>query len=59
MSGLFQEIGPCTVDERGNLVDDVNSWSNISNMLFIGTQSFRNILFSKIDIFEVNVIYSI
>jgi carboxypeptidase C (cathepsin A) len=52
MNGLFQEIGPCAVDGKGNVVDDVNSWSNISNMLFIGTQSFQNILFSKIDIFR-------
>lgn len=50
MNGLFQEIGPCTVDERGSVADNVNSWSNISNMLFIGTQTCTCIIFSKFDI---------
>lgn len=36
MNGLFQEMGPCTIDAKGNVVDNPYSWSNISNMLFIG-----------------------
>jgi hypothetical protein len=46
MNGLFQEIGPCTVDGKGDVVDNVNSCSNISNMLFIGTQTFHFVLFN-------------
>jgi hypothetical protein len=39
MNRLFQEIGPCTIDSKGNVVDNANSWSNISNMLSIGMES--------------------
>ncbi|RDW88375.1 carboxypeptidase S1 [Coleophoma cylindrospora] len=35
MNGLFQEIGPCTIDAAGNVVNNPYSWSNNSNMLFI------------------------
>ena len=37
MNGLFQEIRPYTIGGKRNMVDNVNSWSNISNMLFIST----------------------
>lgn len=35
MIGLFQENGPCGVDENGNVYSNPYSWSNASNMIFI------------------------
>jgi carboxypeptidase C (cathepsin A) len=35
MIGLFQENGPCGVDEIGNVISNPYSWSNVSNMLYI------------------------
>lgn len=35
MIGLFQEMGPCSIDAGGNLVDNPYSWTNFSNVLFI------------------------
>lgn len=35
MIGLFQENGPCGVDEGGNVYNNPYSWSNASNMLYI------------------------
>lgn len=35
MIGLFQELGPCYVDEDGTPYSNPHSWSNVSNMLFI------------------------
>lgn len=36
MNGLFQEMGPCTIDSGGNVVNNAFSWSNISNVMFVG-----------------------
>ncbi|WYZ34022.1 hypothetical protein EsH8_I_000298 [Colletotrichum jinshuiense] len=35
MNGLFLEIGPCTIDARGKVVDNPNSWSTMTNLLFV------------------------
>ncbi|KAL9133457.1 MAG: hypothetical protein Q9175_005365 [Cornicularia normoerica] len=35
MVGLFQEVGPCSMDSNGNLVNNPYSWTNASNLLFI------------------------
>lgn len=35
MNGLFSEMGPCTIDAAGNVVDNPNSFSTVSNMLFV------------------------
>jgi carboxypeptidase C (cathepsin A) len=60
MNGLFQEIGPCTVDGRGKVVDNGDSWSRISILLllvcrFSSCSSQQNGHHSK----GANVIYSI
>ncbi|KAJ7599183.1 Alpha/Beta hydrolase protein [Mycena floridula] len=35
MIGLFEEIGPCTVDSNSNTVFNPYSWTNVTNLLFI------------------------
>lgn len=35
MNGLFSEMGPCSIDAAGNVVDNPNSFSTVSNMLFV------------------------
>ena len=35
MIGVFQEVGPCSVNQHGNVVDNIYSWTNVSNLLFI------------------------
>ncbi|KAH8888075.1 alpha/beta-hydrolase [Thozetella sp. PMI_491] len=35
MNGLFSEIGPCSIDSAGKVVNNPNSFSSISNMLFV------------------------
>ncbi|RIB10238.1 carboxypeptidase S1, CPD-S1 [Gigaspora rosea] len=35
MAPLFEQIGPCTVDNTNKSILSVNSWNNVSNLLFI------------------------
>ncbi|TDZ49572.1 Carboxypeptidase S1-like protein B [Colletotrichum trifolii] len=35
MNGLFSEMGPCTIDAKGKVVDNPTSWSTVSNLLFV------------------------
>ena len=35
MVGLFQEMGPCSIDANGEVVNNPYSWTNASNLLFI------------------------
>ncbi|KAG4442193.1 hypothetical protein IFR05_002303 [Cadophora sp. M221] len=35
MNGLFSEIGPCSIDSAGKVVDNPNSWTTMSNVLFV------------------------
>ncbi|KAK7535668.1 Alpha/Beta hydrolase protein [Phyllosticta citricarpa] len=35
MIGLFQENGPCGIDQDGNLYSNPYSWNNATNMLYI------------------------
>ena len=35
MVGLFQEVGPCSIDSDGKVVNNPYSWTNASNLLFI------------------------
>ncbi|KAK7524696.1 Alpha/Beta hydrolase protein [Phyllosticta citriasiana] len=35
MIGLFQENGPCCIDQDGNLYSNPYSWNNATNMLYI------------------------
>lgn len=35
MVGLFQEVGPCSIDSDGNVVNNPYSWTEASNLLFI------------------------
>jgi carboxypeptidase C (cathepsin A) len=35
MIGLFQELGPCSIDSNGEVVNNPYSWSTVSNLLII------------------------
>lgn len=35
MNSLFSDMGPCTVDAGGNLVNNPFAWNNISNVVFV------------------------
>lgn len=42
MIGLFQELGPCGVDQDGNAFNNPYSWSNVSNMVSLHSFVFRD-----------------
>ena len=35
MVGAFQEVGPCSIDTDGNVINNIYSWTNSTNLLFI------------------------
>ncbi|KAI6708701.1 hypothetical protein JHW43_008775 [Diplocarpon mali] len=35
MNGLFTEVGPCSINAAGKVVNNQNSWTNIGNTLFV------------------------
>jgi hypothetical protein len=42
MIGLFQELGPCGVDQDGNVYNNPYSWSNVSNMVSLDSLISRD-----------------
>ncbi|KAH9230674.1 hypothetical protein K456DRAFT_1752279 [Colletotrichum gloeosporioides 23] len=44
MAGMFLELEPCSIDARGRVLDNPNSWSAISNLLQVFYQVMQGIM---------------
>ncbi|GAC74876.1 serine carboxypeptidases [Moesziomyces antarcticus T-34] len=48
MIGLFQELGPCSVDSNGTVVNNAYAWNNASNMIFIDQPATTGLSYTKL-----------
>lgn len=48
MIGLFQELGPCSVDSNGTVVSNPFAWNNASNMIFIDQPATTGFSYTKL-----------
>lgn len=48
MIGLFQELGPCSVNSNGTVVNNPYAWNNASNMIFIDQPATTGLSYTKL-----------
>lgn len=48
MIGLFQELGPCSVDSNGTVINNPYAWNNASNMIFINQPATTGFSYTKL-----------